>query len=90
MQREQLVQKLESLIDALAAIEHERWSHWQQYMHTKAERQPDGSLLVPADLVRRWENQISTPYDQLTEKEKDSDREQVRRYFPLLTQALTT
>jgi hypothetical protein len=86
--RDQVVQKLEDVIETLAAVEHERWSHWQRYMHERGVRQLDGSLLIPADLVRRWQKQIETPYSELTEQEKDSDREQVRRYIPLIVQAL--
>jgi len=70
------------LMEELASIEHERWSHWQSYMHSKAVRQPDGSLLLPADLVEKWERQIATDYANLSEKEKESDREQVRKYLP--------
>jgi hypothetical protein len=79
---------LDGLLDELAAIEHERWAHWQRYVHSKAERQPDGSLLIPADLVARWEKQIGTPFDQLSNKEKSSDREQVQKYLPVLKAAL--
>ena len=73
------------LVERLAAIEHERWAHWQRYMHGQGVRQPDGSLLLPAHLVQRWERQIDTPYEALTDAEKESDREQVRRYLPILT-----
>ncbi|NEK15066.1 hypothetical protein [Rhizobium leguminosarum] len=79
---------LDGLLDELAAIEHERWAHWQRYVHSKAERQPDGSLLIPADLVARWEKQIGTPFDQLSNKEKNSDREQVQKYLLVLKAAL--
>lgn len=72
------------LIDALAAIEHERWSHWQRYLHSKGEVQADGSLLLPRDLVEHWERQIETKFVDLEEDEKDSDREQVLRYLPLV------
>jgi hypothetical protein len=58
-------------------------------MHEKGIRQPDGSLMIPADLVQRWQKQIDTPYAELSEKEKESDREQVRRYVPLIIQALS-
>lgn len=75
---------LNELLEQLAAIEHERWSHWQRYLHEKAERQPDGSLLLPAELVARWDAQMNTPYAALSEKMKESDRDQVRRYFPLI------
>lgn len=75
------------LIEELAFIEHERWSHWQRYMHEKASRNADGSLTIPADLVARWERLISTPYAQLTDEERESDREQVRRYLPIVAKA---
>jgi len=79
---------LESLVENLASVEHDRWAHWQRYMHSKAERRPDGSLILPAELVERWETQISTSYTNLSDAEKESDREQVRRYLPLIAAAL--
>jgi hypothetical protein len=75
------------LLEELASIEHERWSHWQRYMHEKASRNSDGSLTISADLVARWERLISTPYAQLTDEERESDREQVRRYLPVIAKA---
>lgn len=72
------------LLEKLAAIEHERWAHWQQYMHDQCRRADDGSLTIPAELAQRWQTQISTPYGDLTEAEKDSDREQVRRFLPTI------
>jgi hypothetical protein len=90
MEPDQTAQTLENLIETLAAVEHERWSHWQRYMHGKGTSQPDGSLVIPADLVCRWQKQIDTPYAELTEKEKESDREQVRKYLPLIVQALAS
>ena len=73
-----------ALIEDMAAIEHQRWAHWQKYVHDQCERLPDGRLVIPSDLVRRWEKQIDTPYDQLSEAEKASDREQVERVLPIL------
>jgi hypothetical protein len=85
---EDIAALLNSLIDEPAAIEHERWCHWQRYMHSKALRQPDGSLLLPAKLVTRWEAQIAKKYAELDEQEMESDREQVRKYLPLIASAL--
>ena len=79
---------LEGLVEELAAIEHDRWSHWQRYMHGKATQQSDGSLLIPPDLVTRWEDQINRRYDDLSEQERESDREQVRKYLPVILAAL--
>ncbi len=89
MKPEEVAAVLSGLIEQLAAAEHERWAHWQRYMHEKGTHQPDGSLLLPADLVDRWERQSSTPYDKLDAGEKESDREQVRKYLPLIARALS-
>lgn len=79
---------IDGLLDQLADIEHARWAKWQRYMHSKALKQPDGSLIIPADLVGRWERQIETPFHSLSEAEKESDRDQVREYLPIIKQAL--
>jgi hypothetical protein len=81
--------KLQSLMEKLADAEHERWSHWQRYLHSKCERTDDGSLVIPAHLVERWETQMNTPYSALSEEEKESDREQVRRYLPIIADAVS-
>lgn len=78
----------EELLEDLASIEHERWSHWQRYLHSKCSPGADGSLMIPSDLVERWERLIATPYAELTDKEKESDREQVRKYLPLIDEFL--
>lgn len=79
----------EAFVDRLAAVEHERWAHWQQYVHDQCQRTADGSLVIPAQLVNRWSDQIKTPYTELSDAERDSDRDQVRRYLPLIIHALT-
>ncbi len=76
-------------VERLAAIEHERWAHWQRYVHDHCERKGDGSLVIPAELVARWEIQIETGYPELSEEEKESDREQVYRYLPTIIEVLT-
>jgi hypothetical protein len=81
---------LSGLVEQLAAIEHTRWAHWQRYVHDKCLPHGDqGDLLIPAELVKRWEQQIVTPYAALSEEEKESDREQVRKYLPLIIDSLT-
>jgi hypothetical protein len=77
-----------ALLEELASVEHERWAHWQRYVHEQCVPGPDGSLTIPARLVSQWTRQIDTPYTQLTEKEKESDREQVQRYLPIIEAAL--
>ena len=81
--------EVDVLLEQLAAIEHERWSHWQRYMQSKCiPHGGDGDLLIPAELVKRWNRLIATPYSELTDEEKENDREQVRKYLPLITRFL--
>jgi hypothetical protein len=82
--------KFSGLIEELAAVEHERWSHWQRYMHEQCTHLPDGSLVIPSRLVTRWETQLSTSYEALSEEEKDSDREQVRKVLPIIERFIKT
>jgi hypothetical protein len=53
-------------------------------MHGCCTRNVDGSLTIPPQLVERWQRQIDTPYAALSEQEKESDRSQVDRYWPLV------
>jgi len=89
--RDYALEALESYetVERLAEIEHERWAHWQRYVHDQCERQEDGSLVIPASLAAHWESQIDTPYGELTEREKESDRAQVRRYLPTIVDVLS-
>ena len=72
--------------ERLATIEHERWADWMKYQFSLCKQNPDGSLTIPADAVKHWTRQIETKYEDLTEKEKDSDREQVDRYWHIILQ----
>lgn len=76
------------VLQQLAAVEHERWSHWQRYLHSKCARREDGSLIIPAELVDRWEGQMETPYFDLSFEEQLSDQKQVNRYLPVIIDAL--
>lgn len=74
----------DTLVEELASIEHARWAHWQKYVHDQCEALPDGRLVIPAHLVQRWNSQIHTPYEELSEAEKQSDRDQVEKVLPVL------
>jgi len=78
----------EETLEAIAEVEHERWAHWQRYLHDQCIPLDDGGLKIPAELVERWERQIAAPYSQLSDREKDSDREQASHYLDGLTARL--
>lgn len=77
---------LHRLFETMATIEHERWSDWQSYLHGKIEREPaPGFLVLPPELVDGWNRQICTAYGDLSEREQNSDREQVLRSWSTVT-----
>jgi hypothetical protein len=59
----------DKLVEELAALEHLQWSHWTKYMLEN---------LTPEN-IERWKKQIETPYEELDEKEKESDRKWARK-----------
>lgn len=68
------------LIERLADQEHERWSGWMKHMFDN---------WVPEN-INRWKNQMVTPYAELPEHSKESDRKEARETMrivgPLLAQ----
>lgn len=74
----------DEFVEKAAALEHARWARWQRYLFTKCIPTTGGALVIPQPLVERWIKQIETPYERLSEEEKESDREQVREYLPLV------
>lgn len=86
---ERVLRVLESdeLLERLASVEHERWAHWQAYIHNQCVPGDNGDLTIPGELVSRWTTQINMPYEELSEAERESDRDQVRRYLPIILKA---
>lgn len=81
--------KSESIMEYCAHLEHERWSKWQKYIHSKIIPTANDSLMeIGTEWINRWNRQIATPYTELSELEKESDREQVRPYLEFIINSL--
>ena len=68
----------ESLLEELADSEHDKWSRWMRWMlinWTKGN-------------VERWWRQKDTPYSELTEREKESDRKEARKTLEIIREEL--
>jgi hypothetical protein len=67
----------DKLIEILAKEAHERWVLWAKTI-MKSEK------LISKTRRNRWARLIDTPYEKLTEMEKESDRIHARRLERLL------
>jgi hypothetical protein len=68
------------ILERLAELEHDRWSRWERYRETAAgKRHSCGELNDD-----RWRRQRETPYSELTETEKNSDRQEAERTLAIV------
>jgi hypothetical protein len=82
----------EEFVEKGADLEHNRWARWQEYMFSKFVEHENGKgeyFCLPRELWERWSRQIDTPYLELSESEKESDRKETRNYLPLLHKAIS-
>ncbi len=74
----------QELIEQLADKEHASWSHWMDYLFSKCKSTVEGDVIIPCDLAWRWSQQADTSYADLTEQEKQSDRDEVVHILPII------
>ena len=80
---------MSDLREQLAELSHEQWSGWMEYLFslTAPELQAGRRCeVIPPDLVERWKRQMKTPYTQLPENEKESDRKEADKAIRLLNE----
>ena len=68
----------EEVLEVLADVQHDIWSHWMKYLFKQCER-ADNGWVIPSDKVTHWVRQMNMPYAELSEREKDSDRDQAKK-----------
>ena len=69
--------KSNKLREQLAALCHEQWSGWMKYLFEKV-------AVFPREEADRWKGQMNTPYAQLSEAEKESDRKEADKFLELI------
>ena len=74
----------DNLRELLADLAHQQWSGWIDYEFSRCDVNEDGSLTIPREWVERWRRQMNTPYSELSEAEKDSDRAEADRVLAIL------
>ena len=75
-------------LEQLATIEHQRWANWQKYVHSKLVPYTYGNKVMECSDFEHWQKEIDTPYDELTEAQKQSDRDEVMRYWPVVEKVI--
>ena len=73
------------LIEKLAALQHEIWSHWMKYLFEVSTLNKDGTVTIPADKVVRWKRQMNTDYENLSIEEQESDKEQSIKVIKMIS-----
>jgi len=67
------------MLDEIANVQHEIWSHWMRYLFEISLQNEDGTVTIPADKVERWKRQMITKYANLSDDEQRSDLEQAQK-----------
>jgi len=71
-------------IEVLAAYAHDAWAGWMRYLFSHGTQQADGTFILDAAKVERWRRQMITPYADLSEAEKASDRKEAKAILAIL------
>ena len=65
---------MDELLEQLAEREHQQWNDWTAYMLDN---------LTPEN-IQRWRSLIATPYSDLSEHSKESDRIEARKILAII------
>lgn len=72
--------------EKLAALCHEQWSGWMDYLFEQGVYNADGTWTMPKWAVQRWTSQMVTKYGRLSESEKESDRKEADKFIEAMEQ----
>lgn len=72
------------LVEKLADYAHEAWSGWMKYLFKVSDDFGDESVVITPSHVKRWRRQMSTPYADLPDHEKESDRVEARKMLEVM------
>jgi len=71
------------LLEKLADLEHKQWGIWMTWLFSISKTK-GSDVTQRKERWTQWRREANTPYGQLSEREKDSDREFARRVLKVL------
>ena len=72
-------------LERLAEAQHVIWSAWMRHMFKDGGKlSQNGMWIMSYERYDRWQRQMLTPYNQLSEHERESDRKVIREHMPFL------
>jgi len=88
----QQLQDNPELIEALAQLEHEQWSHWINYQLKECaidhEIMTKEECEQARDKWEAWVDLANTPYNKLTAQQRKTDREWARKAYNIIIKAV--
>lgn len=72
-------------IEKMADEVHQVWCNWMKYMFDQGHVNLEEKWIMPREKLLRWRRQMETPYLELSEAEKKSDRKLALRYIELVS-----
>ncbi len=79
----------ERLREELAELAHEQWSGWMKYLFERGHWDDSGGFTINPESSARWKRQAQTPYAELSELERDSDRVEADKFFAVMLAYIT-
>jgi len=72
--------------EQLSELAHNQWSDWMKYLFSKGIFNEDGTWTMPKWAVDRWNRQMNTNYQDLSNEEKESDRNEADKMLEIINQ----
>ncbi len=69
--------------EKLAEYAHDAWAGWMEYLLEQCSINLQGDCVIPRKSYKRWYRQMKTPYADLPEREKESDRYEADRMIDI-------
>ena len=70
--------------ERFADIAHESWAGWMKFLFHVSEQREDGSVVISAGRVARWQRQINTPYEALSADEQEAELLEADKYLAVV------